>query len=186
MLEDKKLKESSKIMNHILSDGGIVKPKLGLVEFFIYKSLQSIAVASRLMELEDKENLTADLWIINSSYYSMFFAATALLAKFGHSIKQEIGIHRLTYHALVHYFLVEDNKLGKYFMDEYKDAVDEAEELLQFSERKTTELIRDFGNEMAKRKIFTYELGKTAERRKAEVSLQRAKNFVREVEKIIG
>jgi hypothetical protein len=86
----------------------------------------------------------------------------------------------------VHYFLVEDNKLGKYLMDEYKDAVDEAEELLQFSERKTTELIRDFGNEMAKRKIFTYELGKTAERRKAEVSLQRAKNFVREVEKIIG
>ena len=70
-------------------------------------------------------------------------------------------------------------------MVEYKDAVDEAEELLQLSERKTEDFIKDFDSEMKKRKIFTYELGKTAEKKKAETSLSRAKNFVREVESIL-
>ncbi len=186
MLEDKKLKESSKIIKKLIADEEIVKPKEGAVEFFMEKSNQSIAVASRLLELEEEEGLIADLWIINASYYSMFFAATSLLANFGHRIKREIGIHRLTYHALIHYFLLEDNKLKKHFMEEYKDAVEEAEELLQLSEKKTEELIRSFDNEMSKRKIFTYDLGKTAEKKKAETSLSRAKNFVKEVEKIIS
>ena len=186
MLEDKKLKESSAIIRKLIADREIVKPKEGTIGFFMEKSSQSVAVASRLLELEAEEGLTADLWIINSSYYAMFFAATSLLAKFGHSIKSKIGIHKLTYHALVHYFLVEDNKLKNYFMEEYKDAVEEAEELLQLSKGKTEDLIRSFDNEMSKRKIFTYDLGKTAEKKKAETSLTRAKNFVAEVEKIIG
>ena len=186
MLEDKRLEESSKIIKKLIADGRIVKPKEGAVGFFIEKSTQSIAVASRLLELEDAEGLIADMWVINASYYAMFFAATALLAKFGHKINTEAGIHRLTYHALVHFFIVEDNKLKKHFIEEDKDAVEQAEELLQLSERKAEKLIRDFDSEMSKRKIFTYDLGKIAERKKAETSLLRAKNFVNEVEKIIG
>ena len=186
MLEDKRLKESSGIIKKLILDGRIVKPKEGTIKFFMEKSTQSIAVASRLLEIEKEENMAADMWVINSSYYAMFFAAASLLAKFGHAIKTEIGIHRLTYHALVHFFVVEDKKLEKHFMEEYKDAVEEANELLQMSERKADEMIKDFGNEMSKRKIFTYDLGKTAERVKAETSLSRAKNFVKEVERIIG
>jgi len=185
MLEDKKLKESSNLIKQLIADGKITKPKEGAASFFMAKSQQSIAVASRLKELQEEEGLAAEMWVINASYYSMFFAATALLAKFNHAIKSEAGIHRLTYHALIHYFLVDDNKLSKHFMVEYKDAVDEAEELLQLSERKTEDFIKDFDSEMKKRKIFTYELGKTAEKKKAETSLSRAKNFVREVESIL-
>lgn len=48
------------------------------------------------------------------------------------------------------------------------------------------ELISDLDNEMFKRKTFTYEMGKTAEIRKAETSFNRAKRFVREVEKMIN
>ena len=186
MLEDKKLKESSAIIKKIIAEGSIVEPKEGSVEFFMEKSTQSVAVASRLLKLEDEEELRVDMWVINASYYAMFFAATALLSRFNHKIKTEAGIHKLTYHAIVHFFIVEDNKIEKHFMEEYHDAVDQAEELLQLSERKTELLIRDLGNEMSKRKIFTYELGKTAERKKAETSLLRAKNFVTEIEKIIG
>ncbi|MBU0629152.1 MAG: hypothetical protein KKC75_08245 [Nanoarchaeota archaeon] len=186
MLEDKKLKESSAIIKKIITEGGIIKPTMGSIEFFMEKSRQSIAVASRLMELESEEGLTADMWIINASYYSMFFAAISLLAKSGRAIKKEVGIHKLTYHALIHYFLIEDNKLEKYFIEGYKEAVQEAEELLQLSERKTEEFIRAFDNETSKRKMFTYDLGKTAEKIKAETSLLRAKKFVNEVEKIIS
>lgn len=185
MLEDKKLKESSSIIKNLISEGAVVKPKEGTAGFFMEKSRQSIAVASRLIELEKDEGLEADLWVINASYYAMFFAATSLLAESGHRINKEAGIHALTYHALAHYFLVEDNKLEKHYMEEYKEAVDEAEELLQLSEGKISRLIEDFGREMAKRKIFTYDLGKTAERKKAETSLSRAKNFVKEIERII-
>ncbi|MBW2975388.1 hypothetical protein KY366_06735 [Candidatus Woesearchaeota archaeon] len=186
MLEDKRLKESSAIIKRLIAERGIDKPIEGTVEFFIEKSNQSIAVASRLLELEDEEGLIAEMWIINASYYAMFFAATSLLARFGHRIKEKSGVHKLTYHALTHYFLVEDNKLEKHFMEEYKDAVEEAEELLQISERKAEELIRSFDNEMSKRKIFTYELGKKAEKKKAKTSLERAKRFVAEIEKIIS
>ena len=125
------------------------------------------------------------MWVINASYYSMFFAATALLAKFGHKIRTDIGIHKLTYHALVHFFVVDDNKLEKHFIEEYKDSVEQAEELLQLSEEKTEKIIKDLDNEIFKRKIFTYDLSKTAERTKAETSLGRAKNFVKEIEVMI-
>jgi hypothetical protein len=46
-------------------------------------------------------------------------------------------------------------------------------------------MINDLGFEMEKRKIFTYEMGKTAEKNKAETSLLRAKRFFVEIEKII-
>jgi uncharacterized protein (UPF0332 family) len=185
MLEDEKIKESSRIIKKLISEGKITKPKIGSVDFFIEKSKQSISVASRLLELEDEEGLTADMWVINASYYSIFFAATALLAKFNHKIDSEQGIHKLTYHAIVHYFFAEDKKLEKHFIEEYKDAAQEAEELLQLSEKKAEQMINDFDNEITKRKIFTYDLGRTAEKNKAKTSLERAKNFFINAEKII-
>jgi uncharacterized protein (UPF0332 family) len=181
MLEDK----SSRIIRQLIADKVIVAPKEGSIGFFMQKSRDSIMVASRLMELEAEEDLPSELWVINSSYYSMFFAATALLAKFGHSIKTEAGIHKLTYHALVYFFINQESKLKNSMMDAYKDAVDEAEELLQLTEKKVESMVKDFGYEMSKRKIFTYELGKKAELNKAQTSLNRAKSFVKEVEMLI-
>jgi len=115
----------------------------------------------------------------------MFFAATALLAHFRHKINVEVGIHALTYHALVYYFIKEESKLKTQIIEEYKDAVDDAEELLQLSEQKIKELIFDFECEMGKRKTFTYDVGTLAERKKAEISYQRAQTFFREIENII-
>ena len=185
MRDDKRIKESSRIIRQLITDGIIVKPIGSEAKFFMKKSYDSIQVASRLLELIDNEGLPAEIWIINSSYYAMFFAATALLAKFGHKIRTDIGIHKLTYHALVHFFVVDDNKLEKHFIEEYKDSVEQAEELLQLSEEKTEKIIKDLDNEIFKRKIFTYDLSKTAERTKAETSLGRAKNFVKEIEVMI-
>jgi uncharacterized protein (UPF0332 family) len=186
MLDDRKLKESSRIIKSMISDEKIVPAKEGSTAFFIDKSRQSIAVASRLLTLESEEGLATDMWVINTSYYSMFFAATSLLAHHNHRIDSEQGIHKLTYHALIHFFVVEDKKLEKYFIEEYKDAIDEAEQLLQLSEQKTEQMLTDFENEIAKRKIFTYDLGRIAERKKAETSLKRAKSFFITIEKMIG
>ncbi len=115
----------------------------------------------------------------------MFFAATALLAKHNHKINADQGIHTLTYHALIHYFIKEDNKLKWRLMEDYKDAVGEAEELLQITERKLKELAMNLRFELTKRNIFTYEVGEEAERNKALTSYKRAKHFFREIELMV-
>ncbi len=46
------------------------------------------------------------------------------------------------------------SKLKWQIVEEYKEAVKDAEELLQLSEKKIRELITDFNFELEKRKIF--------------------------------
>lgn len=186
MLDPKKLALSSKFVKKMISEGLITSPIKGTDAFFMEKSLNSIAVANRLTEIDEKEGLNTRLWVINASYYSMFFAATAILAKSGHKLNIESGIHKATYHALVHFFINEENKLKKYFAEEYINAVNEAEELLQISEQRIGTLIADFDYELEKRKRITYALGEIAEKNKAKTSLARAKSFVKEIEKIIN
>ena len=185
MLDNKKIEQSSHIVRALISDGKIVTPHSGAASFFLKQSRMSLLVSKRLLDIYNIEKQETLLWVINSSYYSMFFAATALLAHFKHKINSEIGIHALTYHALVHYFVKEQSKLKTQLMEEYKDAFDDAEQLLQFSEQKIKGFVLDFELEMGKRKIFTYELGALAEKKKAELSFHRAQSFFREVEKII-
>ena len=186
MLGEKKVEQSSRIVKEFIQDGKIIKPKGGTDNFFMQKSREALNIAKRLLEIYDEEGLETNLWVINTSYYSMFFAATALLAKFNHKIDVDFGIPKLTYHALVHYFIKEDNKLKKQFIEEHRDAVDDAEEILQLSEKKIKNLVLDLGFEINKRKMFTYEIGKIAERKKAETSYSRAANFFVEIEKIMS
>ena len=182
MEENKHFENSRNIIKELISEGRISKAKHGSVNFFMKKASESIAVSSRLLKLEDEEELATSMWVINTSYYAMFFAATALLAKYNHQIKTDAGIHKLTYHAIVYYFVFDDNKLEKHFIEQYKDAVEEAEELLQLSEKKTSTMISDLNNELVKRKRFTYDLGEIAEKKKAKTSFERAKSFVKEIE----
>lgn len=126
------------------------------------------------------------MWMINTAYYSMFFAATALLAKYGHKINSETGIHKLTYHALIHYFIKEESRLKRKLAEEYSSVVEDAEELLQIGEHKLKELVINLDYEQDKRKIFTYEMGQIAEKQKAETSYNRAKEFVAEVMKLLS
>ncbi|MFH0701473.1 MAG: hypothetical protein V2A62_03475 [Candidatus Woesearchaeota archaeon] len=185
MLDEQKIEQSSKIIRELITAGKIVKPKVGMVDFFLNQSHRSLAVAERLLRLYDDERLDTHLWVINTSYYAMFFQATALLALFNHKIEAEQGIHKLTFHALVYYFIKEDNKLKKQLVEEYQDAVKDAESLLQLGETKVQELILDFNSEQVKRKTFTYTTEENAERTKALTSFNRAKNFVGEIDKVI-
>jgi uncharacterized protein (UPF0332 family) len=186
MLNEKNIEESSKVIKQLISEGKIVKPKPQTETFFIEKSRNSLAISQRLLDLFEEEGLDTHVWVINAAYYSMFFAATALLAKYNYKINTKIGIHKLTYHALVHYFVKEESKFKKELMEEYEDAVEEAEELLQLSKQKIEGLVTDFNFEQAKRKVFTYQLDATAERNKALTSFNRAKSFFREMEKVMS
>ena len=185
MLSDKQIKESSQVVTQLIKEGKIIFPKSNTADFFIKKSNNTLIICKRLLDLFEEEQLNTHTWVINTAYYSMFFAATALLAKYNHKINADRGIHKLTYHALVYYFIKQESKLKSQLIEEYKEAVEDAEELLQLSEKKLKELVTDFGFELEKRKIFTYELGEDAERNKALTSYTRAKNFFQEIEKVM-
>ena len=69
-------------------------------------------------------------------------------------------------------------------VEEYQEAITDAQTLLQLGENKVKDLIADFDNELIKRKTFTYTTEENAERNKALTSFKRAKNFVNEIDKI--
>jgi len=187
MLDNKEKESSSSTIRQLITEKKIVEPEAGREQFFLDKRINSFALAKRILDISEnkEESLRSFMWVVSISYYSMFFAATALLAHFGHKIKEEKSIHKLTYHALVYYFLINENKLQKYFLKEYKDMYNNAEELLQFSEQKVESLVHNFDWEREKRRRFTYEMGEVAEVNKARTSLQRAEEFLTEVRKII-
>ncbi len=184
MLDEKQIEESSKIIMQLIKEEKIISPKSDTCDFFIKKSSNALIISKRLLDLFEEEQMDTHTWVINTAYYSMFFGATALLAKYNHRINVDVGIHKLTYHALVHYFIKEESKLKWQLVEEYGEAVEDAGEIMQLSEKKIKGLVADFGFELEKRKIFTYDLGEDAERTKALTSYVRAKNFFQEVEKI--
>lgn len=182
-----KKEESIKLVKRLIKENKIIKPSKGVEPFFLNKAINSLQVSKRLLQIsnDEKDSLEAYMWVINSAYYSMFFAATSILAHFKHKIDINIGIHKITYHALVYYFLIDDNKLQKHFIEEYASLYEDAEQLLQISEKKAHEVIISLDLEREKRSDFTYEMGFISEKRKAETSIKRANEFLTEVRKII-
>ncbi len=187
MLDEKQKKECATIVKQLISEGKIIKPLPIARQFFMDKALNSLQTSKRLFEISEDENdsLEAYMWVVNTAYYSMFYAATSLLARFNKKINVEVGIHQLTYCSLAYYFIVDDNKFQKHFIEQYKESYNNAEQLLQISDERSIEIAENFGFEKSKRKTFTYDVGAIAERNKAKTSLDRAQAFLNEVRKII-
>lgn len=191
MLDDKKIKEIEKRVNTYLQERVIIKQKENKYEnFFLDNSSKSLNSAQLLYEVSTKENLQevtgfrsfdGFLWVINASYYSIFYLARALLEREGITFKSEISIHSLTFDAFVKYFYI-NGKLQKKFIELYLDSKQEASEIL--GQEKAKDIMVSYMQEKKKRGIFTYEMGKVAIKTKAKTSLDRAKNFNEEIRKI--
>ena len=91
-----------------------------LVDFYLDTSKKSLSTADALMqlservELKQRFNLLEDfetyLWVITTSYYSMFYAVNALLSKNGIKIGSRIA-HKVTLDVFYSYF-IQNNKLA--------------------------------------------------------------------------
>lgn len=141
--------------------------------------------ASTNKELQNSSgfpNFNGFLWVINASYYSMFYMARALLESEGILIKADNSVHLVTFDALVYYFYLT-GKIQKNLIEEFKEAGEEASETL--GKDKAKALIEDYSYEKDKRGRFTYEMGEIAIKNKAETSLNRATKFNEEIRKII-
>ena len=195
MITDQDIKESRNIIQKLIQEGLILPSDQKYVDFFLKKAEQSLQTAQSIFKMSQEPDLKESLqlplsyegymWTINAAYYTMFYAGTALLAKYNHCLKIDKGVHPLTYHALVYYFLDNDKKLSKHILEQYQQAENEAAELLQAAEQEAREQIETIKFELSKRREFTYEMGKIAERNKAETSIKRAESFLMLIKELI-
>jgi uncharacterized protein (UPF0332 family) len=201
MIDDKKLAEIKDDIPNLIDDGIIDKSKYHtkLSEFFVETAEKSLNAArllfktsteKSLMDVAGFPNFDGYLWVINASYYSMFYMASAALSHGGVKIRSDIGVHKLTFKAFVYYYYLT-KKITKKLVEEYLQAQQDSQELLgqeeihALAEKKATELITEYGLEREKRRRFTYELERTQIATRAKTSLERASDFYREVSKLI-
>ena len=196
MLDEKRINSIRKRIASFVKEGIIKRVKeIKFVEFFLNNSKNSLDSAKLLFEISTKNNLkkrlgfldfNGFLWVINSSYYSMFYMARALLESQGIKIKTELSVHSTVFDALVYYFYL-NGKLQMKLIEDFDEAKEEAAEILgkEEAKEKAKELIEDYFYEKKKRGLFTYEMGAIAMENKARTSLERAKRFNEEIRKII-
>jgi len=201
MIDKERINEAKRNVKQYVDDGLL---KLGdkdapkFVDFFMANAESSLRTASILQEISDenalKETLKVGmdfesyLWVIVSSYYAMFYAATAILAKQGIRATGQI-VHKVTADALIHFF-GSNEKLAK-LLEQYEEAqaigleLVGREDLMKRMQKKADELIIAYEGERKKRSKFQYDIGVQAKKGYAQTSLERAKDFVFEIRKLV-
>ncbi len=152
----------------------------------------NISIDRELKKKNDlPEGFECFLWVVVISYYSMFYMANAALSKLGLKVGEKIA-HKVTQDALFVYF-IKNNKLAKYLLEEYIETKNEVlnlmnlseEELLKEFQLKATELIATFDYQRRKRGEFQYKIAAPAKLHIAQLSLDRAKAFIQEINSIL-
>lgn len=201
MIVKERILEAERNVRQYIQDGLLkVKDKDAprFVKFFMSNAESSLRTASILEQISDddatKDSLRVErgfetyLWVIVCSYYSMYYAATALLASREIRVTGQI-VHKVTSDALIHYF-ASNMKLAK-LLEQYEEArsaglkLTGRNELMRQVEKKADELIVAYESERKKRSRFQYDIGVQAKRGFAQTSLDRAKEFVFEIGKIL-
>ena len=201
MIDPERINEAKKNVKQYVDDGLLKvndKDAPRFVGFFLANAESSLRTASVLQQISDDEslketlqagsNFESYLWVIVSSYYAMFYAATAILAKQGVKASGQI-VHKVTADALIHFF-ASNEKLAK-LLEQYEEAQTVGleligrEELMKKMQKKADELIISYEGERKKRSKFQYDIGVQAKRGYAQTSLERARTFVFEISKLV-
>ncbi len=176
MLDESRIKEAGKNVKNYLEEGLLKKTNLkegAIKQILIANSRESLKVADTLFSM----NLSS-LWVIVSSYYAMFYITSAVLYELGYKIEHKIP-HKIAADSLV---VFVRSKLKDVLIEEYEEAQQEA---LELSGTKADELIESFDFERVKRSRFQYSMTETSVRSRAKTSLERAKKFIFEMEKLL-
>lgn len=200
MIDEKRLREVEINIPQYLKEGLITKEESNkrFVDFYVKNTKNSLDVARLLMKtskdsklketMELKDDFECFLWVVVSSYYSMFYMANAALCSLGIKIGDEL-VHKITSDCLVFYF-IKTRKLAKQYFEEYENSRNDVLELMATTEDikfhdKAKKLIETFDFEKKKRGTFQYEITKSVKENIAETSINRAKTFLFELERLI-
>ncbi|MCJ7763133.1 hypothetical protein MUP38_06755 [Candidatus Bathyarchaeota archaeon] len=125
MINKERIDEAKRNVKQYIEDGLLKindKDAARFADFFMANAESSLRTASILQEISDEDTLKETLkvgsdfesylWVIVSSYFAMFYAATAILAKQGIKASGQI-VHKVTADALIHFFW-SNTKLAAY------------------------------------------------------------------------
>jgi uncharacterized protein (UPF0332 family) len=190
--------EIKKIENNVkayLAEGLLRKDPSAkeLVNIYLQNAERSFATASLLLSVSDSPELKKAnkiepdfetyIWVLVTSYYAMFYAANALLAKIGLKTTEKIA-HKVTSDALVVYFIL-NNKLAKSLYESYQESMSQAMDLTKQDMEnfilKAEKLALSLEDERRKRGKFQYNMKTEMKRSRAVTSLERAREFLREI-----
>ncbi len=173
MLSEKRIKEAEANVISYLNEGLLKKSEFKINVFNILRknSRESLNVANFLYE-----NKKSSLWIIVTSYYSMFYLANALLYNLGYKVGEKIA-HKVTTDALI---VFARNKLKQSLIESYESIRDEA-----LATIKSDELIEYLDFERKKRSFIQYNTPEEVKISKVETSLGRAKEFMLQISKLL-
>jgi len=171
MLVEKRINEAKSNVRMYLNDGLLKKEEFKSIvyETYVRNYHESLELAENIF----KEK-RSDLWVVVISYYSMFYIANAVLYKIGYKVGDKIA-HKVTSDSII--MFIRD-KIKENILSEYEIA---AEEALSISDN----LLESFDFERSKRSRFQYESTEQIKNSMAKTSLERARKFCFEMEKLL-
>jgi uncharacterized protein (UPF0332 family) len=173
MLSEKRIKEAESNVKSYLEEGLLSKTEFSSKIFDILKknAQESLNVANFL-----SKNNKSSLWIIVTSYYSMFYLANALIYKLGYKVGSKIA-HKVAADALI---VFARNKIKQSLIESYEDIRDEA-----LATIKSEELIEYLDYERKKRNFIQYDTPETIKISRVKTSLERARVFMLQIGKLL-
>lgn len=173
MLDEKTIDNAESQVRRYIEEELLVKvrPEQNILDVFLKNADESLALANDILK-----NNKSDLWVIVTSYYSMFYIANAVLYKKGWKVG-DTSAHAITANALI----VHVRKhLESSLLEGFAKAMSEAQ-----STMKANELLESFIQEKKKRGDFQYNMSLSLKRAKAETSFNRAKEFVLAIKSLL-
>ncbi len=175
MLDTKRIEEAKSNVKRYLEEGLLKKTTSSkeVIAILVQNAKESLRVADDV-----SRNNTSELWTIVCSYYSMYYYANAALLKSGHKVGDKI-VHKVTSDAIIVYVR---ERLKESLIEEYEETMEEAMNLAGI---KADEIIESFDFERNKRSTIQYRTIEAEKQKKAKTSLRRAKEFAKEMEKLL-
>jgi len=198
MLEKEDIEEAKKLFKEWDNKQIWDSPTPAFLEHTKKKAKESLSLALYLLEkLEQTDELegndTVTIWVIATSYYSMFFEVEYLLALDGKKLpKGTRDTHKTIYLAFVYYYIVKGSELEQKKPEEittsrmskalamFKELQDEALELHRIEKS-----VKELKKQREQRQEFTYQMSRTAEVSEAKNSTIKATEFRNLIEEYI-
>ena len=170
-MDEKRVKIAEKNFVSYLRDGKIKKVDVFeeiIFETYLKNARESLNVANYVFE-----NKLSSLWVVVSSYYSMFYIACAYLYKLGYKAGDEI-VHQIVNESLI---VQGRHKIKNYILENYLEENQGALGLVD-------NYLDSYEQEKTKRGKFQYQTTEEIKESKAKTSINRAKEFLTLMEEL--
>ena len=171
-MDEQRIKKAQNNVKGYIDDGKL--HKITHMDKLIYNTyLKNARESLRVADMLCKEK-SSSLWVVVTSYYSMFYMACAYLYNIGYKTKGEI-VHQVINDTLI---VQARHKIKNHILKNYDEEKEKALTIVD-------NYLDNYEREKAKRASFQYETTEEIKESKAKTSLERAKEFLTLMEEIM-